>query len=326
MNAARKNKVLLWILFTSSSLVALGFFLYPKKESVQYDSVVVERGDLRSTISTTGVVKPKNRLELKPPVAGRVEKLLVDEGMEVKKGQTVGWFSSSDRVALIDAARANGSTELKRWKEIYKATPLVAPIDGTVILRNAEPGQTLTLADAIITIADHLVVNAQVDETDVAKIKMNLNVDIILDAYPDAKIPGEVEHVAFESTVSDNVVVYQVSVIPKNAPNYMKSGMSAETIFYIENKSNILILPTSAIQYKGNDSFVYTKDDKAEMVEKTVSLGIQNEGKIEVISGLKEGDLVYVPIVNFEKGKTKSSKNPFLPQRPDRKKNSSGPK
>ena len=67
-------------------------------------------------------------MEIKPPIAGRIEKLLVDEGDDVTSGQILGWMSSTDRAAILDAARAQGPEESKRWEDAYKPTPIVAPL------------------------------------------------------------------------------------------------------------------------------------------------------------------------------------------------------
>lgn len=76
--------------------------------------VMVTRDTLQSSILTTGDVRPRNRLLIKPPIAGRAESILVREGDAVKKGQILAWMSSTERAALLDAARAKGSDEVAR--------------------------------------------------------------------------------------------------------------------------------------------------------------------------------------------------------------------
>src|SRR3954462_14818386 len=98
--------------------------------------LVVQRGSIEDTVEATGVVQPLNRVEIKPPIAGRIEKLLVEEGTRVKAGQILGWMSSTDRAAILDAARAKGEDELKHWEDAYKPTPVIAPLSGTIILKN----------------------------------------------------------------------------------------------------------------------------------------------------------------------------------------------
>ncbi|MCK7497341.1 MAG: efflux RND transporter periplasmic adaptor subunit [Comamonadaceae bacterium] len=110
------------------------------EQQPEYRPVQVTRGDIDVTVLSVGVVQPRNRLEIKPPIPGRVEQVLVPEGRSVARGTVLAWMSSTERAALLDAARGKGPEEVKRWEELYRATPILAPIDGTVILRNVEPG------------------------------------------------------------------------------------------------------------------------------------------------------------------------------------------
>ena len=73
-----------------------------RSEKTTYKEFKVTRGDIRQTILASGTVKPENRLEIKPPIAGRVEQVLVNEGQKVRKGQILAWMSSTERAALLD--------------------------------------------------------------------------------------------------------------------------------------------------------------------------------------------------------------------------------
>src|SRR6185436_13241208 len=90
----------------------------------------------------------------------------------VKKGQILAWLSSSERAALLDAARARGPEEVKKWEELYKPTPMLAPIAGTLIARNFEPGQGVNASDGVLVLSDRLIVRANVDETDIAQLRV----------------------------------------------------------------------------------------------------------------------------------------------------------
>jgi membrane fusion protein, macrolide-specific efflux system len=109
-------------------------------------------GSIKTFISSTGTILPKNRLEIKPPVNGRIERILVKEGDKVKTGDTLAWMSSTERAALLDAARGKGEQAVNYWENAYKAIPLIAPIDGEVIVATTQPGQTVTTSDAIVVL------------------------------------------------------------------------------------------------------------------------------------------------------------------------------
>ena len=275
-----------------------------------YKKVAVELGDLEVTILSTGIVQPENRLEIKPPISGRIEEVLVDEGQYVKKGQVLVLMSSTERAALIDAARARGSEELKRWQTFYRPAPILAPIDGTIILRNVEPGQSFTTADAVLVMSDRLTVKAQVDETDIAEIKLDQKADVILDAYPDNDIPAHVDKIAYDATTINNVTTYIVDVLPEETPDFMRSGMTANVRFAIASKKGVLLLPVNAVKNSEGRHFVMLPT----LTEKEVGTGLSNGKNVEIVSGLQEGDVVLVQKPKSESAAGGSS--PFgLPRR-----------
>lgn len=166
----RKRGMLALLLVVAAILIYV--VMKGKARRAQVGQTVVRAviGEIKETVSTTGTVKPQNRLEIKPPVAGRIEEIWVNEGQEVKSGEILALMSSTERAALLDAARLQGDLETTYWKSVYNATPLIAPIDGRVIVRSVEPGQTVTTADAVIVLSDRLIVQADVDETDIGEV------------------------------------------------------------------------------------------------------------------------------------------------------------
>jgi len=290
-----KNLIKLSGVFAAGVVVLLVTSCAPKEEK-SFVKVKAFRGNILSVVSTTGTVMPRNRLEIKPPVAGRIDSVLVVEGQKVKKGQVLAWMSSQERAALIDAARAKGEEEVKRWEAIYKPTPIIAPIDGFIIQRKVEPGQSFSTVDTVLVMADQLIVKAQVDETDIGRIKLGQKVEIILDAYPQEKILGEVEHIAYESKVVSNVTIYEVDVTAKNIPAFFRAGMSATVNFLHFEKKDVLLVPIRAVKKRGRATFVFKINPKSNKVEPIqVEAGLENSENIEIISGVEEGEELVVP-------------------------------
>jgi len=311
-----KLKITLLILII---LIILVFFMIKIKSQGSGNGVTQEisptRGSIRVFISTTGTVLPKNRLQLKPPVDGRIESILVEEGEKVKTGQTLAWMSSTERAALLDAAVGQTEAELKYWKEVYKPIALISPIDGEVIVATTQPGQTVTTNDAVIVLSDHLIVRAQVDETDIGKIKLGLNAIITLDAYPETKIKATVEHIYYESQTVNNVTIYPVDLAPQEVPPFFRSGMNASVDFMVQDKENILIIPLEAVS-KNGEKYVYLKQANAkEPVKVSLKLGISDDKNIEVISGVTETDRIIVKSKTYSLPKASSGSNPFMPFR-----------
>lgn len=315
-----RNKKLIFVILVA---VILGAFFchrvkFPKSESM----IVVEEikpavGAIENVISTTGTVLPKNRLEVKPPVNGRVDNILVLEGEKVKTGQTLVWMSSTERAALLDAARGRGEDVLKYWEEVYKPIALISPIDGEVIVATTQPGQTVTTSDAVIVLSDHLITRAQVDETDIGKINVGQSAVISLDAYPDTKIKTRVEHMYYESKTVNNVTIYEVDLLPEDVPPFFRSGMNA-TINFIENsKDDALILPLNAVVSEKNESHVFVKqspDDK-EGRRQPVTLGISSDKNVEITSGITADDTILVKGKKYALPKSNTGTNPFMPSR-----------
>ena len=266
-----------------------------EKKEKKLEMVKVTRGDLAAFIPSTGVVTPRNRLEIKPPVSGRIEEGLVEKGERVRKGQILAWISSSDRAALLDAARSKGPAETKYWEEVYKPAPIIAPIDGFIIVRNVEPGQSFSVSDAVLVMADKLIVKAQVDETDIGKIRVGQKADIVLDAYPDEKTAAAVESIEYESQVINNVTVYQVYVLPVQVPAYFKSGMSATVNFTQASRGNVLLLSLRAVRRSNGRSYVFRLGENKQLTAFQVDTGLDNNENIEIVSGLNEGDEVVIP-------------------------------
>ena len=290
-----KNKKLILVVIILILAGVGGYFLTKeKKVKTIYEAVKVTRGDLAVTVVATGTVQPENRLEIKSPVAGRVEEVLIKEGQVVKKGQILAWMSSTERAALMDSARAKGADEVKKWEELYRPTPVISPINGTIILKNVESGQTFTNADAIFVLSNRLTVKGQVDETDIASIKVKQNANIILDAYSENKIPAVVAAIAYDATTTNNVTTYLVDVAPIKTPDYMRSGMTANVTFSIRSQENVLVIPTSAIEATDTGDAVLVRNAEGKKTSKPVKIGLTDGKMSEVVEGLAEGEIVLI--------------------------------
>ncbi len=301
------KKIIVIILLAAGGYAAWHYGFKPKEQTgPTYSEIKVARGDLRVTIVATGTIKPQNRVELGSPVAGRIDDVLVKEGDRVEKGQVLAWVSSTDRAALLDAARSRGEDEVKRWETVYKPTPLIAPLDGEIIARKLEPGQSITPETPILVMSDRLIVEAQVDETDIARITDGQDVEIKLDAYPDRILPGIVDHIAYEAEEVEDVTVYLIDVLPKDPPDFLRSGMTASLTFVVENKKNVLLLPLEAL-----------KDQKVLLpgaVEKEIETGVDDGKQVEVLSGVGEGDTILLAgDVKWSSATNSPKTNPLMP-------------
>jgi macrolide-specific efflux system membrane fusion protein len=268
-------------------------------------------------VLSTGTVGPKNQLEIKPSVSGRVEKLLIAEGAFVRKGQVLAQLSSNERAALLDAARAQGAEETAKWEDLYKPTPLLAPLSGLIIALNVVPGQMVSTGDALMVMSDHLIVRAQVDETDLAQVKVGQKALLTLDAYPESPAPASVRRIAFQSKLVNNVTTYEVEVWPEKVPPFMRSGMTANVLFQVAKKEGILLAPSEALQQRGGRTIALLAptEAKGKPTPQAVKVGITDGKRTEILEGLKEGDQLSIRSFSASQG-TSAGTNPFMPQRP----------
>ncbi len=291
-------------------------------------AVKAQKGDLEVEVTATGTVQPYNRVEIKPPIPGRVEEVLVEEGDMVKKGQVLAQMSSTERAALLDAARAQGAATMKRWEEAYKMAPLLAPLDGMIIVRAVEPGQTVTTADPVVVLSDRLIVEALVDETDLALIELAQKTAIQLDAYPKDIFWGKVDHIMYESKLTNNVNVYAVDILPEQVPPAFRSGMTANVTFIVKEKKGVLLIPSEAVvewpknirKPNGAEFAVYEKTFGGKLVPLAVRVGDSDGRTTEIVEGLKEGQEVQI----VQKKQKAVSASPFAMGGAPKKPNSQG--
>ncbi|MBF0217646.1 MAG: efflux RND transporter periplasmic adaptor subunit [Candidatus Omnitrophica bacterium] len=296
-------------------------FVFRKKEEPRdvTREVTPSVGDIQSVITSTASVLPQNRLEVKPPINGRIDRILVKEGVKVKGGDVLAWMSSTERAALLDSARAEGPEALKHWEDVYKPTPLVSPIDGDVIVSHFQAGQVVTTADAVVVLSDRLIVQAQVDETDIGNVREGKRVVISLDAYPEIRVDGKVDHIYYESKVVNNVTIYQVDIVPETVPEVFRSGMSATVDIVVTDKDGVLLIPLEAVRRdkKGGAFVMIAGAEGTEPVSEEVRLGISDEKNAEVISGVTAGDRIVISAQKYTvKTPKKGGTNPFMPSRP----------
>lgn len=287
-----------------------------KHQGGGYKALTVGRGDIQLTVLATGNVQPNNELAIFPAIAGRIEKILIKEGDSVKKGQTLMILSSTERATLLDEAEAQGPKIYKHWQKLYQASPLLSPEDGQIIYLPTVPGQVVSSSVTLMVMSDHLMVNTQVDETDLAQIKQEQKATITLDAYPNQPFEGTVKRISYFSTLVNNVTTYEVDVWPDKIPPFMKTGMTANVVFNTSKKENILVIPSEAIQQKNGQSGVLipAAEKGEEPIFQPIQTGVTDGKQTEVISGLKEGQKFLIKSFSTsELGSASAGSNPFMP-------------
>jgi len=275
-------------------ITGLYYLLRTPVKKEEFKDYRVAKGEMMIKITAAGDVTPQNRIELRPPLAGRIEQILVREGDYIKKGQILAWISSSDRAALLDAARAKSPEEAAKWEGVYKPTPIVAPLSGFIIARRAEPGQTIGSGDPPLVMADRLIVKAQVDETDMGKVRIGQKAEITLDAYPEVKLPGRLDHLAYEARTVNNVTVYDIEIELLKASSLLRSGMTATASVIVNERRNVVLVPAEALTERKGAVTVLLKRKGAAPLPTPVTMGLSDGAMVEIKNGLKEGETIMI--------------------------------
>ena len=227
---------------------------------------------------------------------------------------------------------------------------ITSPIDGIVLSKEVEEGQTVASAmttPTLFIIAQDLTdmrVIADIDEADIGGVKEGQRVSFTVDAFPDDTFEGKVTQVRQEATTESNVVTYEVVISAPNEHLKLKPGLTANVTIYTLERNGVLAVPSRAIRFTPNEVLlqedetvidtdaptkVWTKEGntfKAHKVETGMSNGIYTE----IISGIKPGTEV---LTDFEiiggqpQEDTEQASNPFMPRpRNNRKNNTNAPK
>lgn len=160
------------------------------------------------------------------------------------------------------ASLSNARSALDRARVNLDYATITSPIDGVVLNRAVEEGQTVAASfntPTLFTIVNDLTqmeVHASVDEADIGKVSMNQRVDFTVDAYPDLKFEGSVSQVRLQPVTTNNVVTYVVILNAPNPEKKLMPGMTASATIYVEEKSNTLILSGKAVRFTPDSEYL----------------------------------------------------------------------
>ncbi len=150
----------------------------------------------------------------------------------------------------------SAQTSLERAKTNLNYAYVYSPINGKIINKNVEEGQTVAASfssPTLFEIAENLSnmqILASVDESDIGQIKVGQEVKFSVQAYPNKEFTGKVVQIRLNSEVVQNVVNYTVAVNADNKDNLLLPGMTATLDFYVEEKNDVLIVPNAALRFQ----------------------------------------------------------------------------
>lgn len=322
----KRKKIIIWIIVIAAIIGAV-FYFRSRKPKTEYSTEEARKVNVIQTVSVTGEIVSENQVDLAFNTNGEVKEIYADVGDKTRNGQLIASEDTSG--LLIDFKEAEKDiayqkktlANMKRRKAAYnreqedaqralvekaklalediekqiREKSIYSPIEGIIIRKNIEAGEMATANAAVFTVAEEgkLILESNVPESDIIKISVGQKANMTLDAFPSSEIfEAEIFKIEPASTVIQDVVYYKVKLRITNSDSRFKNGMSADIDIKTAEKSDVLAVPARAIKMEGNKKYVEIL--KGEITEKKfIKTGLEgDEGLVEVVSGLNEGDKV----------------------------------
>ena len=309
---------------------------------VDYNSIV-RKGQVIAELDKTNLISELNTAKAN---LNSVQSSLNYQSANFNRYKTLyekGLVSAEDfenaRLAYQQANQqvAQARETVKRAQTNLGYATITSPIDGVVLSKSVEEGQTVAASFStpeLFTIAQDLTnmqVIADIDEADIGGVKTGQRVTFTVDAFPDDTFQGSVKQVRQQATTESNVVTYEVVISAPNNSLKLKPGLTANVTIFTLEKNNVLAVPAKALRFTPNaalltpdqviedcqgDFKVWTREGNTFKAHK-VSTGITNGVLTEILSGVTEGTEV---LTDFSmSGATgpqdaQQANNPFMPR------------
>lgn len=289
---------------------------------VDYNSVV-KKGQVIAELDKTNLISELNTAKAN---LASTESNLSYQSANMKRYQTLykkGLVSADEYENALLAYRQAKEQVASSRENVQKAqtnlgyATITSPIDGTVISKSVEEGQTVAASfntPELFTIAKDLKnmqVIANVDEADIGGVAVGNRVNFTVDAYPDDTFEGVVKQVRLEATTTNNVVTYEVVISAPNADLKLKPGLTANVTIFTKEQANILSVANKALRFTptketvGKDMKIVDCKGKNKvwmlngntLTAHSVNIGQSDAMHTQIISGIKAGQSVITEIV-----------------------------
>ena len=237
---------------------------------------VAEVVTLHDYINTNGDIEAVNSVTVYPDIGGKIVSTNVTLGSPVRGG---------DVIARVDPSEPGSS---------YTLSPVLAPINGSIIKTPLKVGTKVTTSSAVTTIGDiaSLQIIAKIPERYIASLRTGLKAEISLEAYPDAVFAATVTHV---SPVLDvNARTKEIVLTFDENDARINAGMFGKVKLYTRDYGGAVALPSDAIVTKGDKPYLYVIKDDDTVEQREITFGQSVDGIVQVLSGIEAGERVVV--------------------------------
>jgi len=240
------------------------------------------------------------------------------------------YLSAAAQIKASEAQVAQARASLQLAQTNLRYTKILSPVNGTVISRSVDVGQTVAASfqtPTLFTIAQDLTqmqIDASIDEADIGRVTTGNPVTFTVDAYPEMTFKGNVSEIRNAPTTVQNVVTYSVIVKVDNQELKLRPGMTTSLSFIVSNKSDVLCIPNAALRLKISDPKVVGTGVRGTGVwvlkNKTpirvlVKTGISDNRYTEIISGdISENSDVIVEVMEKDQTQRRSQVPPPGPR------------
>ena len=196
-------------------------------------------------------------------------------------------------VALADAKVANAQATLATDQAALDQVEIKAPFDGVILDVSATVGETISEGATLFTLnnPNAIEVKSTVTENDYPYVNVGQPASLYFDALPDVTVIGKVSRIVPVSTGGSSPL-YDIYVSIDQVPAKLVEGMSADATVSIAQKQNVLCLPRAVVQASANGTAVVQVWANGREEQRTVKVGLRGDMTVEILSGLKEGELV----------------------------------
>jgi HlyD family secretion protein len=288
-----------------------------------------EQAKANLALAKAGVLKAnatlddaKRNLERMKQLAGR--NLIAQSELDAAETQ---YALAEAGLAEAQAQVAQAQAALKKAQVDLKNTRIYSPVNGVVVSKSVDVGQTVAASfqtPTLFTIAEDLTkmqIETSVDEADIGRVSMGQEVVFTVDAYPSLTFSGSVSQVRIEPIMVENVTTYITVVSVENPKTKLKPGMTANVTIITDRRPQALKVPTAALRFSPSDhpSVGSITGEAVWIVQEgrlrpvAIKSGISDGRYVEVTSGeLKEGDLIAVEEARSTKStSSRSGRFPF---------------